>query len=198
MRHFCTAAVVASPRGDLGITAAHCLWGKHLGPSGDVIFAPGYHNGRFVHGRWAVISEIVDSNWQKHQDPNDDVAFFVVGRDGRQIEKYTGAETVEPDVKLPQLVQAIGYPDNAGLPVRCTAKARYLHLKGYQQLVFVCAGFTGGTSGGPFLLHPSRKAGDGEVIGVIGGYQRGGNLPNVSYSALFLRNVAALYAKATS
>jgi len=33
---------------------------------------------------------------------------------------------------------------------------------------------------------------------VIGGYQEGGDTPNVSYSARFRANVAALYKAATS
>jgi hypothetical protein len=67
MRHFCTAAVVHSPKGDLVITAAHCLQGRRLGRKGNVIFVPGYHDGKFPKGRWAVMSEIVDSKWRKHK-----------------------------------------------------------------------------------------------------------------------------------
>jgi len=198
LSHLCTAAVVQSPHGDLAITAAHCLLGKRLGPAGNVIFAPGYHDGKFPHGRWAVISEIVDSRWRKDRDPNDDVAFFVVGRHGRRIEKYTGAETVKTSIKLPQLVQVIGYPSATNLPVKCTAPARRLPRAGYLQMVFDCGGFTGGTSGGPFLMDVNRSTGAGDVIGVIGGYEEGGDLPSVSYSPIFLQNVAALYKQAIS
>jgi len=49
-RHFCTASVVASPAGDLVLTAAHCVTGPSLA---DVVFAPGYANGKFPHGLWA-------------------------------------------------------------------------------------------------------------------------------------------------
>ena len=34
------------------------------------------------------------------------------------------------------------------------------------------------------------------MIGVIGGYEQGGDTPQVSYSAVFGSNVAALYHKA--
>jgi hypothetical protein len=44
----------------------------------------------------------------------------------------------------------------------------------------------------------NKKTGDGEVIGVIGGYELGGDLPNVSYAAQFLNNVASLYKQAVS
>jgi V8-like Glu-specific endopeptidase len=196
LQHFCTGAVVYSPHGNLVITAAHCVQGRQLGSTGNVIFAPGYHNGRFPHGKWQVMSAIVDRAWQKNENPNDDVAFLVVGRDGRRIEKYTGAESIRTDVSLPKYVQVIGYPDSASDPVECHGKARTLALAGYQQLVFDCGGYTGGTSGGPFLMDVDSQTGLGVVIGVIGGYELGGLLPNVSYASEFLKNIARLYASA--
>jgi hypothetical protein len=36
------------------------------------------------------------------------------------------------------------------------------------------------------------------VIGVIGGYEQGGDTPQVSYSAMFEANVAALYLTAVA
>lgn len=197
-RHFCTAAVVKSPREDLVITAAHCLEGQRIGMHGDVVFAPGFHNGRFPHGEWIVRSAVVDRSWRRHRDPNDDVAFLVVGRPGRRIQRHTGAETLRIGASLPRHVQVIGYPDASSVPIRCGGRAAALARRGYQQLVFDCGGFTGGTSGGPFLIKVNRTTGDGEVIGVIGGYQRGGDLPSVSYAAQFLKNIAALYQQAVS
>jgi len=195
LRHFCTAAVVRSAPGNLVITAAHCLEGRHIGPHGNVIFAPGYHDGRFPHGRWMVMSAIEDGDWRRSHDPNDDVAFLVVGRRGHHLERYTGAEAVATSTRLPQIVRVIGYPNRLNLPVRCTGPARALRLAGLRQLVFDCRGFANGTSGGPFLMHV-RRSGAGSVIGVIGGYQKGGKLTSVSYSARFLRNVAGLYRRA--
>jgi V8-like Glu-specific endopeptidase len=198
LRHFCSAAVVRSPKGDLGITAAHCLQGKHLGAHGNVFFAPGYHTGRFPYGRWPVMSALVSRSWRRHRDPDDDVAFFVIGRAGRRVQRLTGAETLVTDARLPEPVQVIGYPDKASRPVTCTAPARVLRRHGLSQLVFRCGGYTGGTSGGPFLARVRKASGTGEVIGVIGGYQQGGNLPGVSYSARFSRSIAALYRRAIS
>ncbi len=198
LRHFCTAAVVRSPRGNLVITAAHCLLGKRLGPHGNVTFAPGYHDGKFPDGRWVVMSQFVDSRWRRTRNPNDDVAFLVVGRPGRKIEKYTGAETLLTSVRLPETVRVIGYPDGTNAPVRCTAKARSAHPRRLRQLVFHCGGYTGGTSGGPFLMQLDKKTGTGEVIGVVGGYEEGSDVPGISYSPQFLRNVADLYKRAVS
>jgi V8-like Glu-specific endopeptidase len=195
--HFCTAAVVPSRPGNLAITAAHCLDGRHIGLHGNVLFAPGYHNGQFPHGLWVVMSAITDSNWQRTKSPNDDVAFLVVGRPGHHIQNYTGAESVSTNVKLPEVVQVIGYPDSSSSPITCTAPARSVTFaRKYQQLVFDCGGYTNGTSGGPFLMKVSKKTHEGDVIGVIGGYELGGDLASVSYSSRFLRNVASLYKQA--
>jgi hypothetical protein len=84
----------------------------------------------------------------------------------------------------------IGYPDGTNAPVRCTAKARSAHPRRLRQLVFYFGGYTGGTSGGPFLTQLDKRTGTGEVIGVIGGYEEGDDVPGISYSAQSLRNVA--------
>lgn len=197
-RHFCTASVVHSPRENLLITAAHCMIGKDLEPAGHIMFAPGYHSGKFPHGLWQVNDKYVDKLWSSKRDPNDDIAFLVAGRPGRHIEKYTGAEVLEAAQKLPVQVQVIGYPDATDQPITCTAPASPFDPGKLRQIVFDCGGYTDGTSGGPFLAHVSAKTGDGSVIGVIGGYQQGGDTPSISYSSKFLANVLALYKIATA
>lgn len=197
LQHFCTAAVVRSPQEDLVITAAHCIYGKVLGTKGQVIFGPEWSNGKFPKGRWLVMSATVDSKWKQDRDPNDDVAFLVVRNGDQKIQRVTGAETLEIGTKLPKTVQVIGYPDSASKPVRCNGSAtQLLHRKYLHQLVFDCGGYTGGTSGGPFLMRLS-KGGAGEVIGVIGGFEEGGVSPSVSYSSQFLSNIAGLYKQVT-
>jgi V8-like Glu-specific endopeptidase len=198
LKHFCTASVVKSPAENLLITAAHCMQGKKLTPAGAVVFAPGYHDGTFPHGRWIVRASHVDSRWKKNQDPNDDVAFLIAGQPNRRIQKYTGAETLETKAKLPQQVQVIGYPDTASLPVTCTGLARSFTKGSIRGLVFDCTGYTDGTSGGPFLANVSSSTGDGKVIGVIGGYEQGGDKADVSYSSRFLANIEDLYKSVTS
>jgi V8-like Glu-specific endopeptidase len=188
--HFCTASVVNSPGQDLLITAAHCMANRSIGPATGVVFAPGYHDGKFPHGTWLITAVYVDTAWEKDQNPNHDVAFLVAGRPGTHIQRYTGAETLmvnEPS----QLVQVIGYPDGTNQPISCTRPAR--NFDHAQQMVFDCDGYTDGTSGGPFLAHVDSRTGDGWVIGVIGGYQQGGDLPNISYSPRFFSAVEDLY-----
>jgi V8-like Glu-specific endopeptidase len=197
LQHFCTAAVVQSKHGDLAITAAHCMLGRTLGSKSQVTFAPGYHDGKFPYGKWVVRKDYVDRKWLLHLDPNDDVAFLLVGQPGQKIQSRTGGERLETNTTLPQTVTVIGYPDGTNLPITCTGPARKLHLKGYRQMVFDCGGYTDGTSGGPFLI-PATKTRPAKVIGVIGGYQAGGDTPSISYSPIFIGNIAALFKRANS
>jgi V8-like Glu-specific endopeptidase len=192
--HFCTASVVSSPEGNLLITAAHCVAGRSLSPASSIVFAPGYRDGRFPHGIWAVTTEYVDAAWSKNQNPDDDVAFLVVGSKGTHIQRYTGAETLKINESA-QVVQVTGYPDQTNEPITCTAPARDFSPR---EMVFDCDNFTNGTSGGPFLADVNPRTGEGSVIGVIGGYEYGGDTPNVSYSPRFFSVILALYKTAVS
>ena len=186
--HFCTATVVHSPHGDLAVTAAHCL----SGTSQPIAFVPGYANGQQPYGIWQVTRAYTDEAWQSAQDPDHDVAFLQLSlaSDGTSVEDVTGAEQLGTGTAAPTLVQVIGYPNSADQPVLCANWAKSFSPT---QLQFDCDGYTNGTSGGPFLAGPSATSGPGTVIGVIGGYQEGGDTPQVSYSAVFGPAVAVLF-----
>ena len=191
-RHFCTASVVNSPNGDLVITAAHCM----SGVSG-VVFVPGYNNGATPYGVWSVTKVYTDKSWQASSDPDDDVAILQVGQAGSivPVEDVTGAEELKTGTSARQLVEVIGYPDGTNAPIACQNWTRKPMA---DQLEFDCGGYTDGTSGGPFLAGVDAQTGQGTVIGVIGGYEQGGLTPQVSYSAMFGANVAALYQAAVA
>jgi V8-like Glu-specific endopeptidase len=193
-KHFCTASVVGSPAGDLVLTAAHCV----TGAAGTIDFVPGYHQGSAPYGVWAVTRIYVDRAWRSDASRNDDFAFLRVSRPGSgiPIEDVTGAEKLVTGTPARhQLVQVIGYPNGANQPVTCQNRLRR-PMPG--QLEFDCGGYPDGTSGGPFLRQVDPSTGQGQVIGVIGGYQQGGNTPQVSYSAVLGRNAAALYKQAVA
>jgi hypothetical protein len=65
------------------------------------------------------------------------------------------------------------------------------------QLAFDCDGYTGGTSGSPWVTGFDPRTRTGTIVGVIGGYQQGGDTPSVSYSAYFGSGVQQLYQQAT-
>ncbi|MBV9380636.1 MAG: trypsin-like serine protease [Streptosporangiaceae bacterium] len=187
-QHFCTASVVHSPAGDLAVTAAHCVTG--VGSS--IAFVPDYDNGKDPFGVWQVTHVYTDKAWQSSASADDDFAFLQVSPTSQSspIEDITGAEQLGTRGQSHALVRVIGYPDNAGQPVVCD---NWTESFGSTQLEFDCGGYANGTSGGPFLAAVSSSSGQGIVIGVIGGYQQGGDTPSVSYSAVFGPRVAALY-----
>ncbi|MCQ4080058.1 trypsin-like peptidase domain-containing protein [Streptomyces sp. RB6PN25] len=195
VHHYCTASVVDSPHRNLVITAAHCV---HSGAGGGyrsgLGFAPGYRDSTYPAGMWRVHSELVAPGWRESTDPDVDVAFLVMEpRDGRNIEDVVGGNPLETGGQ-PGRTRMIGYPDTTDAPVSCTGTAtRYSDT----QLRIYCPGFTAGTSGGPWLADPDPWGG-GDVTGVIGGYQYGGNSPDISYSSYFDDQVEALYEQAAT
>jgi V8-like Glu-specific endopeptidase len=192
--HFCTASVVDSPHGDLVITAAHCVSSRN--PS-QIAFVPGYHDGHDPYGVWLVTRVVVDAQWRGSRNPDHDVAFLVIQRHGGTtgVQRLTGGERLGTGLPGRVLVHVIGYPDRAQRPVICTSRTRPF---GPHQMRFDCAGYTGGTSGGPFLARSVSATGLGTVIGVIGGYEQGGDLASVSYSPRFGRAVRDLYRTAVA
>jgi hypothetical protein len=192
-QHFCTASVVSSPHGDLVISAAHCV----SGGAADLVFVPGYHHGAAPYGIWTVTKIYADEAWTSSADPNDDVAFLRVGQDGSivPIEDVTGAEQLETGTPARQVVEVIGYPNTTDVPIACRNWTREPMS---DQLEFDCGGYIDGTSGGPFLAGVNPLTGQGAVIGVIGGYEQGGDTPQISYSAMFGPNVATLYRTAVA
>jgi V8-like Glu-specific endopeptidase len=189
--HFCTASVVSSPHGDLLVTAAHCITGKQ----GTLAFVPGYANGKAPYGTWYVSRVFTDQAWDTSASQDDDVAFLQVRQNSTStpIEDITGAEDLGIGLPPVELTQVIGYPNGASEPMICQNWTKAFSAT---QLEFDCGGYPDGTSGGPFLVKVDQTSGQGTVMGVIGGYEQGGDDPAVSYAASFGRNISALYQKA--
>ncbi len=191
--HFCTASVVDSPSRDLLVTAAHCVSNP---AKGAIAFVPGYRNGQAPYGIWPITSITVDDSWASSADPDDDVAFLAASRAGPvRLEDVTGAERLGIAGPAGQLVTVTGYPGTSDAPISCANRTRAFSPT---QLEFDCPGYTDGTSGSALLADANPVSGLGTVIGVIGGYQQGGDTAAVSYAARFGPNVAALYRTAVA
>ncbi|MGW5722387.1 trypsin-like serine peptidase [Amycolatopsis sp. NPDC003865] len=177
--HFCTASVVHSGAGDLVLTAAHCV-------KDGMAFAPAYHDGVAPLGMWTVTGVAVADGWTDSADPDLDFAFLTVRQAGNpaSLESLTGAEVLGTDRGFDHTITLTGYPDTTDSPVVCTGTTTRSDT---YQLRVACPGFPDGTSGGPWVT-------GGAVIGVIGGYQLGGDTPDVSYSPYFDDDIAKLYA----
>ncbi|WP_052434513.1 trypsin-like serine peptidase [Streptacidiphilus melanogenes] len=191
--HHCTASVVDSPAGDLIVTAAHCLG---AGPTG-AVFVPGYRDGSAPNGVWHISQVVENSAWTGDGDQDDDVAFAVVApQDGRSLETAVGGGyDLSTSGTTSATVQLTGYPSATDEPITCTGDAAAFSQT---QLVIDCTAFTGGTSGSAWIAGYDADADAGSIIGVVGGYQQGGDTADVSYSIVFGSDTQALYEQALS
>jgi V8-like Glu-specific endopeptidase len=195
--HFCTASVVDSPHHDVIATAAHCV---HTGKGGhyqqDVVFAPGYQQGQTPYGVWRATATVVDQRWIASSDPNLDVAFLVLApQGGKNIGDILGGNKLAVGQTDPMHVRVTGYPNSADTPIICAGRATATTPT---QQRFACGGYASGTSGSPWIAHYSAQTHTGQLVGLIGGYQEGGNTPDVSYSPIFGTDVEQLYQQAAS
>ena len=191
--HHCTASVVDSPAGDVIVTAAHCLT---TGATTKDVFVPGYRNGSAPYGVWQISHVVEASAWTHGGDVDDDVAFAVVEPlNGRSVESVVGSYTLDTDAVSTARVQLTGYPESTDEPLSCTGDANPFTAT---QLQIYCTAYTDGTSGSGWISDYDRTTGRGNLIGVIGGYETGGDTPDVSYSPLFGSNIRALYNQAVS
>ena len=191
--HFCSASVVHSPAGNLVITAGHCVYSD--GPKQNVAFAPGYHDGQTPYGTWAVTKIMVSAGWRGGNNQDEDVAFLQVApsSSGASLESVTGANQIGFNRGFGMPVTVPAYPLGSDTPITCVAPAVKFSAT---QTEWDCRGYPDGTSGAPFLTDVDAGGAKGTVIGVIGGYQQGGDTPDVSYSAYFGNTVQALYQSA--
>ncbi|QQM41842.1 trypsin-like serine peptidase [Streptomyces liliifuscus] len=187
--HYCTASVVHSERRDLVVTAAHCLSGSG---GGAIYFVPGYRGGEAPYGEWAVTRTYVGDGWKGREDEDSDVAFArVASRGGEEIEDVVGGNRLVAGRRVSPVgraVTVVGYPRARETPVWCTNIST---AYGGSQQRIECPGYSGGTSGSPWI------DAEGRVVGVLGGFQQGGTTDDVSYSVVFGREAAELYGKAS-
>lgn len=194
--HFCTGTVISSPRGDLVLTAAHCVWDASTGTytSNSITFAPGYDNGLDSHlgGAWSVQQIEVAPGYKADGNPADDYAFLVIApKQGFDIQQVTGGLRLAT-TRLPEQVSVVGYNDlvydvDGNEPIICRATAFEETDDGLPWSRFNCPNYQDGSSGGPWITR------DGAVVGVIGGYEQGGDSPNWSYSTIFDSTTLAFY-----
>ncbi|GGY09968.1 trypsin-like serine peptidase [Streptomyces hiroshimensis] len=195
--HGCSASVVHSPKGDLIITAAHCVYQD--GFRTDIAFVPGYRDGVAPYGVWVPTSVDLDPEWAADRDPDHDVAFLRVRRAGggdtgtKPLEQVTGAERIRFRPAAGRPTRVIGYPLGEERPVSCQNRTTAYSPT---QLQFDCADLPNGTSGGPLLTDIDPATGLGTVNGVIGGHDEGGD-EQTSYSSYFGDGIESLYRRAT-
>jgi V8-like Glu-specific endopeptidase len=177
--HTCTASVVRSSSRNVIMTAAHCVSGTGKG----YVFVPDYRDGRSPYGVWHVKSAFGDKKWinQTKKSTQRDWAFLRIAshtKHGRTIrlQDEVGANKLGHTATAGIAVHIPAYPLGSERPINCKAKV-YLH---HRYPAFDCSGYTGGTSGSPWLRgeHQVRT-----IRGVIGGLHQGGCTAGTSYSS---------------
>lgn len=195
--HYCTASAIDSSKRNLIITAAHCIYGGG-GPHTDIAYVPGYNAGSRPYGLWTVKQVTVSSGWKQRRDQDLDFGFVALNNQGgRRLADVTGNNVLSVNNGYSNHVSVAGYPmvkyARSDHPIWCNNTT---HEKMRWQVEFDCAGFYGGTSGSPFLMHYSSRTHSGKVTGVLGGYQQGGNVDYISYASYFDNDVWNLRAAA--
>lgn len=193
--HYCTASVIDSPKRDLLLTAAHCLYDPTTAAwHGHIVFVPKYGHGHRPYGTWPVWLMVVDKRWSDGGNPDVDFGFAavqVVG--GRRIADVVGANQLLADQGYTNRVRVIGYPAKSSFPSdRPVACDVLTHRLAARQVRFDCRGFYGGTSGSPLIKGYDPATQSGYAVGVIGGYHLGGSYDWRSYSPVFDGDIAHL------
>lgn len=182
--HTCTGSVVHSSSGDLILTAAHCMAKQFT-----AFFVPSFANTAAPTNVWTVDAVYLDPLWVAFKDPRVDYACARVSRPtGGSIEAAVGSALLLGTAPAwDSQVSIIGYPAGVGgTPVGCQ-NSTGMNPLGFPS--FLCTGLVDGTSGSPWIRGTT-------VTAVIGGLQRGGCTPWVSYAAPFNERTAALLARA--
>lgn len=182
--HTCSGSVLHSAKGDLVLTAAHCV-----ADGLDISFVPGHDGLLTDHDRaWQVDAIYLDPRWVADQDPRADYAILRVSRDdGVSLESVVGAGlNLGTAPRQGSVVTVTGYPLGIGTsPIGCEAATGV--DDGYP--VLECDGMVAGTSGSPWVSGTT-------VTGVVGGLDGGGCDDDVSFSSPFDGATSALLARA--
>lgn len=190
-QHFCTASVVDSARGDVVLTAAHCVSGTGT----SMVFAPGYHDGISPYGRWTVTGVHLAPGWLKSRDPRDDFAFLTVAPQKvhghlEEIEQVTGAYQLGGLPRSGTAITVTGYAAGSDdKPISCRTKVFYTG----DYPTFDCRGYVDGTSGSPWLVQAANVT---SVVGIIGGKNQGGCVDSRSYSSPLTQDARTAYLRA--
>ncbi|GAA3048398.1 trypsin-like serine peptidase [Streptomyces glomeratus] len=176
----CTGTVVTSGSRDSILTAGHCLVWHGLKVGNDMsVFVPAYYHGQAPYGKWGIKGWAVPEPWAMHQNPSYDYGVIhVKSHHHVRIQSVTGANPYWSHAGWSGRATLVGYPSKYNYSTICgptplSKKVINGHKPEYQ---FQCRGFTNGVSGSPVLIGPGNTlAGEGTVIGVLGGLREGGD-----------------------
>ncbi len=202
----CSGSVVNSPAGNVVLTAGHCVIDPGPGTTAtDIVFIPGYRDGAEPYGEWPATSFVTTPEWKNTAstgNPNDsdeagDMAMLRLGNrpsDNASIQSVVGSVGIAFNQARNQTYMEYGYP--AAFPY--DGSRLYEHTSGlsYNDSSFtpatmgISSDFTGGSSGGPWLVGSPPQAMSINVYNY-------NTLPNVMFGPYFGSIAQNLYDSAT-
>jgi V8-like Glu-specific endopeptidase len=198
----CSGSLVNSPAQNVVITAGHCVYGtaggEIPGPEGyhrNWVFAPGYSNGYAPFGWWTARMLWTDPTYFFNQDEQDDLGAAVLNTNsaGQNAVALLGGQGMAWNQNPNQYVFDFGYP--AGSPFNgqtmqeCDGSANWNGWPWVNMEMLTC-NFTGGSSGGPWLIDFNGEWGYINSVNDSSGYFLAGGQMAGMY---FGNNAAQLY-----
>jgi hypothetical protein len=176
--YVCSGTVVNSESKDLVDTAGHCVNDGAQHWSTNWVFVPGYNSSAanpYPYGIWSTRNLTTTWEWHLNRNFKQDLGYAVLKPlNGRHIVNYLGGQGSYFNVTRTQTFDAFGYPQAApynGLYMRLAVSASsgvgdnpYTGWPG-PNAMRINSEMTGGSSGGGWIIAPSRTTGLGHVNG---------------------------------
>ncbi|WP_380169929.1 trypsin-like serine peptidase [Kineococcus sp. DHX-1] len=174
-KYECTASSVDSPKGNVIVTAGHCVTENRL-DSKNLIFVPGLAGASEPQGRFAVGQTFTTTQWRTSDQQSSaalsyDVGFaLVTPRSGKSLKDTVGANRIAFDTPLARTT-VLGYPGRSttadGFTLQyCTGTQFTDNGPGATTDVATLCDLGGGSSGGPWVHDFDPATGTGTVTSV--------------------------------
>lgn len=176
----CSGSLVNSAGQDLVITAGHCVYGTAGGelPAGETwhsnwVFAPDYSNGSAPYGYWSARQLWTLTYYMNNDDEPDDLGAALLNPNSNGVKAVAllGGQGFAWNQSSSQYIYDFGYPAAApfnGQTLQyCTNQAGF---GWWNDMEFLPCNFTGGSSGGPWLMNFNGNWGYVDSVNDATGY----------------------------
>jgi V8-like Glu-specific endopeptidase len=166
----CSASALNSASKELVLTAGHCV---HGGAGGtwmtNWVFVPLYNYGSQPYGQWSAKYFTTFNSWMSSSDLNRDVGMVTMWPNGSgALVNVVGGNGLAWNWGFYNPVTVLGYPAeypyDGGWQWACQGTTTRF---GSEYTVALQCGFTGGSSGGPWLLQYDNNTGLGYANGAM-------------------------------
>ncbi|MFG3252343.1 trypsin-like serine peptidase [Streptomyces sp. NPDC048172] len=195
-RTACSADAVTSRNRSTVITAGHCVkwetWHENL------VFVPGYHDGKAPYGKWKVRKALTTPQWEKGQDLDYDAAAVVVApRGGKRLTDVVGGQGLSFNGAYGEAAYSFGFPleppyDGEKL-IYCSGGS-FKDPTGYSSAHGMSCNQTPGSSGGPWFQSFDERTGKGLQM-TVNSFSYS-HIPGLLFGPYFGDEIRAVYERA--